>query len=268
MPSETHSPITPATPPATEAFPYGWRYVRHELPGGGVRWEQVPLTREDVLHPQEGDQVTHSDIHQRICVYLYNVFRALLTLIPGAVVLHDVRIAWDMPELKAHGPDLAVIFGVREQKNWSTFDVAREGVRPALIIEVTSPETRSIDLTEKLEEYDLAGVPLYVIVDLLQRGGKTLPRLLAYRRSDTVYTVIPPDERGWIYLEPLKLWLGLNGQEVICYDEQGQPVGDYTEVKASLEHIQAALEAEQRVRTEAERRIQELEAELRRLRGA
>ena len=34
---------------------------------------------------------------------------------------------------------LAVIFGVRERQNWGTFFVAKEGVRPALIIEVTSP---------------------------------------------------------------------------------------------------------------------------------
>jgi colicin import membrane protein len=105
-------------------------------------------------------------------------------------VLHDVRIAWDIPDLKAHGPDLAVIFGVRESKNWSTFDVAVEGVRPTLIIEVTSPETRVIDLIVKLDEYDLAGVEFYVIVDVVQRRGEVTPRLLGYRRTPTVYGVL------------------------------------------------------------------------------
>lgn len=56
---------------------------------------------------------------------------------PTAVVLNHGRIAWDVPGLGAHGPDIAVILGVRERKNWSTFDVAAEGVRPALIIEIT-----------------------------------------------------------------------------------------------------------------------------------
>src|SRR3954469_16795205 len=141
-----------------EQYPYGWRYVETVLPDGSVRCEQVPLTLEDVLHPQEGDQVTHSDVHQRICDYLFDVFRGLVATMPGAVVLNDVRVAWDTPELKGHGPDLAVIFGVRERKNWSTFDVAAEGVRPVVLVEVTSPETRSVDLFSKLEEYDLAGV--------------------------------------------------------------------------------------------------------------
>ena len=61
-----------------DPYRYGWRYLRRSLPDGSVVTEQVPLTLEDVLHPEEGDQVMHSDAHQRRCVYLYNVFRARL----------------------------------------------------------------------------------------------------------------------------------------------------------------------------------------------
>ena|SRR3712207_241616 len=136
--------VDPADP-----FRYGWRYIQHERDNGTVDVEQVPLTLEDVLHPQEGDQATHSEAHQRRCVYLYDVLRAQLAGDPTAVVLQDVRIAWDVPGLGAHGPDLAVILGVRERKNWSTFDVATEGVRPALIIEVISPETAALDRSVK-----------------------------------------------------------------------------------------------------------------------
>lgn len=138
--------------------------------------------------------MTHSDVHQRICIYLFNVFRGLLVSTPAAVVLHDVRVAWDTPDVKPHGPDLAVILGVHEHKNWSTFDVAEEGVRPVLLVEVTSPETRHIDLTTKLEEYDLAGVPFYVIVDIVQRRGQSIPGLLGYRQTPSVYAVLAPDE--------------------------------------------------------------------------
>ncbi len=83
---------TVTAPPAADRFPYGWRYIERVAPDGTVSFEQVPLTLEDVAHPQEGDQVTHSDLHQRICAYLYNVLRGLLAGIPGAVVLHNVRI--------------------------------------------------------------------------------------------------------------------------------------------------------------------------------
>lgn len=236
-----------------DEFPYGWRYVERTGADGRVTIEQMPLTLDDLAHPQEGDQVTHSDIHQRICIYLYNVFRGLLASFPAAVVLHDVRIAWDTPELRAHGPDLAVIFGVREQKNWSTFDVASEGTRPRLIIEVTSPETRAIDLATKLEEYDLAGVELYVIVDLVQRKGQLLPRLLGYRQTPTVYATIAPDEQGRLWLEPLNVWLGITGETVRCYDQTGNMIADYNQLLTALD--------------QSEQRVRELEAELRRLRG-
>ena len=149
--------VTPAsgTHDADEAldpYRYGWRYVRHDQADGTYVIEQVPLTLEDVLHPQEGDQVTHSDAHQRRRRYLVNALEAQLAHNSTAVVLDDVRIAWDHPDLKPHGPEISVIIGLRARKNWSTFDVASEGVRPALIIEITSPEIASIDRSNKLEE--------------------------------------------------------------------------------------------------------------------
>jgi Uma2 family endonuclease len=44
-----------------------------------------------------------------------------------------------------------------------------------LIVEVTSPETAGIDRADKLREYNLARVPLYVIFDTLTSGGRSKP---------------------------------------------------------------------------------------------
>jgi hypothetical protein len=265
-------------PSAAEEFAlryqYGWRYVERELPTGGITWEQVPLTLEDVLHPQEGDQVTHADLHQRICVYLYWIFLARLTAIEGAIVLRGVRVDWGAPDVKPHGPDLAVFFGVREQKNWSTFYVAEEGAQPVLVVEVTSPETRGTDIVNKLDEYDLAGVPLYVIVDIVERRGLSRPRLFGYRQTEGAYTAFAPDERGWLWLEPLRCWLAIEGENVVCYDETGQPLGDYLavlaerdEAQAERDEAQARVAEESQARAAAEERVRALEEELRRLRG-
>lgn len=257
-----------------DPFYYGWRYVNRQTPEGGSITERVPLTYDDVLHPQEGDQVTHTPLHQRICKYLVSVFEALLASNPTAVVLFDCRIAWDVPELRPHGPDIAVIFNVRERKNWGTFDVAQEGTRPALIVEVTSPETRSGDLVTKLDEYELAGVPLYMIVDIVQRRGQSTPRLLGYRLVNGVYEVLAPDERGRLRLEPVNLWIGVADADVVCYDESGTRIEDYVglaearakaETRAEAEAARA--EAEARARAEAEARLREMEAQLRQLRG-
>src|SRR5215510_5570659 len=105
----------PTPTPGSEADPYryGWRCGKREFPDGGYEDILIPLTLEDVLHPQEGDQVTHSKLHQRFCRYLVDVFEARLAHDPTATVLEDVRVAWDIPGLKPHGPDIAVVFGVR-----------------------------------------------------------------------------------------------------------------------------------------------------------
>ncbi len=122
-----------AAPPLPDdaAFRYGWRYVRGLRPDGYGDLVPVPLTLDDVLHPEEEDHVTYSEAHQRRCVYLYNVLRARVANDPTAVVLRNVRIKWDVPEVRPHGPDLMVIRGVRDKRNWSTFDVAQEvALRP------------------------------------------------------------------------------------------------------------------------------------------
>jgi Uma2 family endonuclease len=256
-----------------DPFRYGWRYVKHIRSDGTEEFEQVPLTLEDVLHPEVGDFIVHNEAHERRNLYLYDVSRARLADDPTAVVLHDVRIAWNVPGLRAHGPDLAIIRGVREHRNWSTFDVAEEGVRPELIIEVTSPETAAVDRSNKLEEYALAGVPFYVIVDTVVHEGRRRLLLVGYQLTPDGYRVLPPNERGWLWLAPIRAWLGIADDEIVCYDETGQPLGDYRELAAALATAEqrAALaarqarEAEQRAEA-AEARVRELEALVARLR--
>lgn len=248
-------------------FYYGWRYVRRAHPDGGETLEQVPLTIEDVLHPQEEDFVVQSDDHQRICVYLYNTLRGVLRDDPSAVVLHDTLIAWDVPDLKPLSPDIAVIFGVREQRNWTTFDVAEEGARPSLVIEVTSPSTREIDLSRKLDAYDIAEAPLYIIVDSYERKGVLMRRLLGYQMTAHGLVGLAPDERGQLWMAPVGLWIGIRDNEVECYDRDGNRIEHHVEVLAARAEAEARAAAEARARTEAEARIAELEDELKRLRG-
>lgn len=92
-----------------DPFRYGWRYVQHDAGDGNIIVAQVPLTLEDLLHPEEGDQVPHSATHQRRRRYLCTIFEARLANDPQALVLDDVRVKWDRPELKPHGPDIMVV---------------------------------------------------------------------------------------------------------------------------------------------------------------
>jgi Uma2 family endonuclease len=253
------SPVTPDVAPTLEPDRYGWRHVQREQPDGSATMERVPLTLEDVLHPEEGDQIPESEPHERRRRYLADVLTARLADDPGAVVLSDVRIAWDTPGVRPHGPDIAVIRGVRARQPWRTFDVAAEGVRPALIIELTSTGTAGVDRSNKLEQYELVGVPQYVIVDAVRGEQLVAPRLLGYHLGPVGYQGQAPDEHGRLWLEVARLWLGVVEGELVCYDEAGRALGDYTAVTA-------ALAAEQAARAGLEARVRELEAELRRRR--
>ena len=79
----TKAPTQPATPrPARRrslagaaSFRYGYREVRKKLPTGRIAWERVPLTLEDVLHPQFGDVHVLSDPHTDDCTYLRDVLK-------------------------------------------------------------------------------------------------------------------------------------------------------------------------------------------------
>lgn len=171
----------PARSSPVDRYPYGWRDVLVTLPTGEQKWQRIPLTLQDVLHPQEEDILFPGDEHEQIRNYLYNVMSLLIDGNAQAVLLSDTNVDWGVPEVAPHRPDIAVIFQVRERRRWSTFKVAEEGTRPSLIIEITSPATRHLDLDDKYEEYEQVGVPFYVIIDLIKRKRGITRELKGYR---------------------------------------------------------------------------------------
>ncbi|MDW8350781.1 MAG: Uma2 family endonuclease [Anaerolineae bacterium] len=267
--------VVPAEAPTTEQadpFRLGWRYVQRELPDGRVVFDLQPLTLDDVHYPQVGDFIVHSSEHERTRMYLFDALRAHLRARPDAIVLSDVRVAWDVPGLRPLGPDLVVFAGVRRRQDWTTFDVAAEGAQALLVVEITSPETRRIDLVDKLDEYAAAGVSEYVVVDWAGRrqGGRVVVR--GYRLQEGAYLESPRDEAGRVMLALEGLRIGSVGEEVLLFDASGQAIGDYVEVEARLREETAARQAaEARLREEAaarqaaEARLRELEARLREL---
>jgi hypothetical protein len=118
------------------------------------------------------------------------------------------------------------------------------------MIEITSPETRENDVVWKVAHYARAGVAQYVIVDNVGRRGERQLRLLDYRLVGDTYRLQPPDERGWVYLELADLWVGVEGDHVVCYADDGTAFGDYATV------VQQAAEAEARARQEAAARAE------------
>jgi Uma2 family endonuclease len=227
----------------------------------------IPLTLEDVLHPRFGDVHVLSDAHGDDCNYLKDVLKDRYRTDPSVVVLSDTGIFWDVAGLKHHSPDLAVIFGVKTRKEWRSFHVKTEKVRPSLIIEVTSPDTRVNDVETKVGHYAKAGVPHFVIVDAREKGKRRQIALIAYRLGPEGYERQEPDDQGRAWLKPVDLWLGVRtdpqtgGDRVALIDPAtGEEIGDYTALsRARAEAETRATEAETRA-TEAETRATEAEA--------
>jgi Uma2 family endonuclease len=152
---------------------YGWRDVVVTLPDGRHDVIRYPLTLDDVLHPQLGDVVVTGTLHDLVRDYLADVFRAYTYHDLTALVISDTGVYWDDPELKHHAPDVGAIFGVSERdRNRTSFDVAVEGVRPRVLVEVVSPNTRENDVETKFVKYHQARVPYYIILDRQQEGDR------------------------------------------------------------------------------------------------
>jgi colicin import membrane protein len=249
------------------AYQYGHRWVELRDQRGRKIWAQQALTLQDVLHPQLGDMIAASDAHYLECNYLYSVLRAWLADQPGVVVLGGCRIHWDVAKLQNHCPDIAVIRGAGQVDCFVPFDVATEGVRPELIIEVTSPNSRKLDLVTKRRQYHQAGVPWYAIVDERCAKGQRQLRLLGYRRGARSYQPLPLNGKGRLHLQAVDLWLGQEHGRVALYKPSGERLGDYMEVdRAWKAEVQARQAAEARA-VEAESKLKALRAELRRLRN-
>jgi Uma2 family endonuclease len=270
--------------PEDDPFRYGVRYRRVYRDDGTFTVKAVPLRQEDLLFPEEEDRPVVTDGHQTDLVNLLVSFRTQLRNTPGAEAVGELRIdfASPDPDIQPLGPDVAVIFGVREHRDWSTFHVGQEGTRPSLVVEITSPATRTNDLEIKVDLYYRVGVQWYVIVDREERGGGIVAvHLLGYQRGDSGFVEMTPNERGWLWLEAVGAWLGIESNQAVCYHPEGTRIRTHAELTEQVAaEVRARLEAEQRAEVErriaaeararaeaAEQRSRELEAELARLRG-
>ncbi len=263
MSTGSKTPASKSRRPPVEPDPYryGWRPLPITRPDGTEDFDRVPLTLEDVLHPQEGDVILQSDPHDKELAYLRCLSETRLKDNPRAVVLSDCLVDWNLPGIKPFVPDLVVFLEVRRRALWSTFDVAEEGARPAMVIEVTSPSTRTNDIGPKVRYYKRAQVPLYVIADVrVENEDERRIEFIVYRRTAAGYrrSNLGGQERVW--LEPVGLWLGVTRDRLggfnrlACFEsETGEEVGDYTAISEALAESQARAVAEVQARTEAER---------------
>jgi len=165
------------------------------------------------------------------------------------------------------GPDFFYVSGVDRRLPRTKWVVWEEGKFPQLIIEFLSPSTAGIDRTtkKKLYEEDFA-TREYFCYD------PDPGQLEGWRLGQEGYVEITPDERGWMWSDQLRLWLGkwsglfqgleatwlrfydAEGHLILCRSEAEEQRAEEEKRRAEDEHAKA--EAAQRRADEADARAE------------
>jgi Uma2 family endonuclease len=241
-----------------DPFRYGFRDIIRTLPDGTTEYDQVPLTLEDALHPQEGDWVVHNQQHEREIRYLCDTFDAQLADNPHATLLSDCKVEWG-GRLKHHSPDVAIVLGTSKKfQNLSEFNCVEQGVRPCLIIEIVSPATRSNDVEKKHRQYWHRGVQTYVIVDRVRDDD--VPTLRGYSLGAKRYVALEPDANGRLWLETVGVFLAVKGDTIVCFDRTGKEIQDHLGTLLELNAIAQERDALAVQNEHLLARLRELEA--------
>ena len=159
----------------------------------------------------------------------------------------------------SHYPDMLVAFDVDPAlyKAGNGYIIEEQGKPPDFVLEVASPHTGHVDVGEKREAYESLGILEYWRFD--ETGEYHGTRLAGDRLESGRYAPVDVEElSGGVlqgYSRALDLYLRWEEGELALHDP------------ATGRRI-ATLEDERAGRMQAEARVWELEAELRRLRGS
>jgi len=246
-----------------DPFFYGWREVLQQN-NGTEEIIEIPLTLDDVLHPQWGDHIMQNQEHFEVCDDVYNGLKEHLAHEPQTVLLHDTLIDWDENHVSPMCPDIAVIRDVQRTFPKGVFYLKQSGGQVDLVMEVTSPSTWRVDVEgkrepNKVQRYAEANVPFYVIIDDQHRKAGQSPPIMAYRLDGSGrYKRMVPDKRGWYWIETVELWIGPYKDWVSWYDEHGTKIGTHLEVVEGRKQAeeQASAEADARQRAEVQARAE------------
>ena len=273
-----------------DPFRYGTRWKTVRLPGGEVVEQPVPLTAEDLLDPQLGDEVPQSDPHHELLLVVDELLTRHFASRADVYVASDLKMIWGIPGLPGPSPDVAVIPGVRRKRDpdRTVFNVVRERTRPSLVIEIvssTDAEIRANDYEKKVEIYQRAGIPEYLILDPPTSFTQGRLLLTGYRLGPKGrYKKIEPDGKGRLLSETTGLLFGVaeDGRTIRVFRAvSGEPLNTPLELEEiqRIAREQAAREAEARkaaeeqaaretvARKAAEKRALAAEAEIARLRA-
>jgi Uma2 family endonuclease len=152
------------------------------------------------------------------------------------------------------GPDIYVVLGAepRPRRSWMIW--REDGKYPDLVIELLSNSTAKVDRTTKKTLYqDVWKLPNYVWFH---------PETMEFRGFRLVgdrYEDIAPTEAGWLWIDPLELFLGLHEGQLRLFTAEGELL--LLEEEAAQQQVEAAQQKVEVAQQQVEAAQQQVEQE-------
>ena len=225
-------------------------------PKGRFRLPDPPQREPDEMTSYDHLHKTGSSLH--LARHLGNPETTLVEADRWMVAHPGAYRSW------ARRPDLLVAFDVDPAAYEASngYVISEQGKPPDFVLEVASESTAQVDINEKRVEYAVLGIPEYWRFD--KTGEHHGERLAGDRLVDGAYVALPIEELSDGSLQGYSAALELNLRwergQLAWYDPAtGQHILTYDDLRVQLDS--------ERVRADqAEARVRELEAELRRQR--
>jgi Uma2 family endonuclease len=229
--------------------------------------------QNEIEYPEsDGKPIGETDLHRDWMVRILEIFRQ-------RYAGQRVYIASDLLVYYVEGtpskfvvPDCFVVLDCDPQRR-RTFQTWKELRVPNVVFEVTSRGTSSVDIVDKPVIYERMGVQEYFLYD--PTADYLTPALQGYRLIDGDLREIP-NTNGRLRCNTLGVELSLREYDLVIVDcetgvEQLTKADSEELAREQAEYAQTQerqeKQQEQAARIAAEKRIRELEEELRRLRN-
>ena len=254
-------------------------HVRHGGPARGAPAEPLsvvhaaalyqpvpPVGCDDDGYPYEDSRAVDNSDHNIVSGYIKYVVLERYSNRTDVFADADLGLYFEQGNRSAlAAPDVLVAFGVRGGSRMS-YKIWEEGKPPDIVVEVLSHRTWRKDLRAKPGLYEAISIPEYWSFDQHRLGDG--PPLVVRRLQNGRYRTDEGD--GLTGHSPtLGLDIRVEGARLRLHDPvTGLDLPDYNEAAAMYRDAQARAGAAESARLAAERRIAELEEQLRRSEGA
>jgi len=221
----------------------------------------VSTTATTQMHYPEtdGKPMAETDVHIDALIYLREALKDHFREAPQVYVAGNMLLYYEEGNPAACvAPDVFVVQGVAKRER-RIYRLWEEGQPPAVVFEITSRGTRLEDLGTKRAVYAMLGVQEYFLYDPL--GEYLRPPIQGYQLQEGEYQRLPSGGEGELTSQVLGVELRVEAGRLRVVDPT---TGERLLTPAEAQAARRAAEARA---AQAEVELEQLRAELARLRG-